>query len=133
MKVKNFVLFDNLFTEALMFFVKLHIPVKVSFPLEKCLKKFQEEEVAVRTARDNLVKKYGEIVVDKEGNPQAWDIAKASKENQDLFNKEIIELINMEFELPIDNRIEVSIKDLEKVNVSTEYLNKMSLLIDIKD
>lgn len=133
MKVKNFVLFDNVFTEALMFFVKLHIPVKVSFPLEKCLKRFQEESVSVNAARDNLVKKYGEIVVDKDGNPQAWDISKANKENQDLFSKEILELMNMEFELPVEDRIVVSVKDLEKVSISTEYLNKMRVLVDFRD
>lgn len=143
MKIKNFVLFDTVFIDALMTFVKLPIPMRASFPLDKCLKKFQEEEIAVKTARDNLVKKYGEVTYydandqipegASVGDPKGWDVSLASNKNQEMFSKEVTDLMNLEFDIHIDNKIKLSVSEIEDVKVSTSHINKIRLLIDFVD
>lgn len=113
-----------------MAFVKLPVSVKVSFPLEKCLKKFQEEDIIAKTARDGLIKKYGEVIFDKDGQVEGWSIDKAPKDRQEQFRSEISELANIEFDIPIESKLSMKISDFGDSKISSEHITKMRLLID---
>ncbi len=133
MKIRNAVLFDVNFIESLMHFTKLQLPIKVSYPLQKCLKLFQTEEVAVKASRDELIKKYGAPQMNEKEEAIGWDISKASKEDQEKFINEFNDLMGFEIELPIENKLVLKLANVENLNVSVEHLNSIGSLIDFQD
>lgn len=133
MKIKNGVLLNQNFVEALMHFSRLPLPIKVSFPLQKCLKVFQAEETPIRAAKDDLIKKYGEPILNESGESIGWNIGKASKQNQDKFMKELAEFMELEFEIPLEKKLELTIKDVEDLKISSDHLVSMELLVDFKE
>lgn len=143
MKIKNHVLLDTHFVDALMMFINLPLPAKASYPLSKCIKIFEKEEISVKTARNNLIKKYGEstFYTDSDiipegmsvGSQKGWDISKSSITNQQLYSEEFKKLMETEFEIEIDEKINISIDDISKIEVSAEHIDKISIIVDFKD
>lgn len=143
MKIKNYVLFDTVFIDALMAFANLPIPVKASYPLSKCLKIFHKEEVSLKTAKNNLIKKYGEETFYDEndilpegvkiGSQKGWDMTIAPIENQNAYNKEIYDLVNMEFDIDLEDKINLSLNDIGNLEVSAGHIDKISLIVEFTD
>lgn len=131
MKLSNSILLDNVFVEALKFFSKLHLPITISFMLDKCLEVMQKELEFVNKKREDLIKKYGVASTDERGT--SYDVFKSSPENQKSFVSEMNELLAIEFELPIEKKLEVSLKKIENIEISTEYVNKLKFLLDFKE
>lgn len=133
MKIKNGILLNNWFIDALSAFVKLPLPVRVSFPLQKCLKVFQAEEPSIRTAKEELVKKYGQPQYNDEKQLIGWDITKAKELDKQKFSEEFSALINIEFDIPLESKLELNIKEIEDLKVSSEHLMNIQELIIIKE
>lgn len=133
MKMKNGIMLNTNFVDALSNFIKLQLPIKVSFPLQKCLKVFQTENTSVLTAKDELIKKYGVPHYNDKDEIIGWDVNKAPKENRDNFVKEYIELSEFDFDLPLEKKLEVNVKDIEDLKISTEHLMLLEHLVDFKE
>jgi hypothetical protein len=129
MKLKNFVLLDNSFVEAMKYFSKQHIPIALAFSLDKCLDDMQKEMERVNKHRNELFKKYGNEKELENGEK----VVQVSPENIPAFTSEMNELINLEFEVPIDKKIGVSLSKLANLDISPEYLNKLKMLIEFKE
>jgi hypothetical protein len=134
MKLKNYVLFDKFFLETCFSLHKQDVPIRVSFPLKKLLEVFEKEEKVVTLSRDGLYKKYGNPVYKTVDEKEELEGYKISIDNQTIFQNEINDLINMEFEIPIENKIEIQVNDpkFENLNLSSEKILTLEKIFEFK-
>lgn len=132
MKIKNIVLLDKEFVDALVFFSKQLLPIAVSYMLDKCFPIIQKELESFNKSREDLIKAYAFATHNEDGSVN-YEMSRASQDNQKQFWSEFNDLIGIEFELPIENKLELSFKKVPDLVISSEYLNKLKVLIDFKE
>lgn len=134
MKLKNIALLDKEFLKTCMFIHKQDLPIKISYPLKKVIEILEKEEKTVETYKNDLIKKYGQTVLDESDNIIGYNVSKASKENQESYVKEMEELISIEFEIPIEKKFEIDINnDIYKdLQLSSEKITKLETLFEFK-
>lgn len=100
------------------------LPVKVAYKLSKVQKVVASESEKYQELRMKLVNKYGtkdeagELVVDEAGN------AKIDDENIEHLIKEMTELHEIEFELPL----KIKIDDLETIELTAYDMSVLEVL-----
>lgn len=130
MKIKNVVLLDKEFLKVCGEVHKMDIPMKISFPLRKIVEVLEIEEKRVENMKTELYKKYGNPIFENE-EIKGYEIVKDKVED---FSREFNDLCQFEFEIPIENKIEVDINDpsLKNLNISSEKIFKLELLFNFK-
>ena len=132
MKIKNMVLFDSNFIESLMKFTEMQLPIKISYSLKKCLNIFKTEENELKLHRDDLIKKYGTCITNDAGE-LIYDLNKSDKKSQESFFQEYNELMDLEVELPIEDKLSISLKDIENKFISAKHIVAIEPLIKIEE
>lgn len=103
------------------------LPIKASYAISKNLLKLEKEVEAYNLEREKLLKKYaekdeaGEIKADELGN------IKFIKKYKEKWNKEIIELLDIEVEVDI-HKFDLSV--LDNVEMSVQELMAIDFMIN---
>lgn len=102
------------------------LPIKVSYTISKNIKAIEEELKIYEEERQKLIKKYAEL--DKEGKPKVNDNGNyiIKQENQLDFNKEVLELLNIETDVNISK---IDLNALEGLKISPSELTSVNFLI----
>lgn len=102
------------------------LPIKISYTISKNIKAIEEELKIYEEERQKLIKKYAEL--DKEGKPKVNDngIYIIKQENQLDFNKEVLELLNIETDINISK---IDLNALEGLKISPLELTSVDFLI----
>ncbi len=132
MKIKNFFLIDKSFIDSLKYMTQVHLPITISFSLDKCFEVIEKELKHVENKRLEIYKRYA-IYVDLGEGKGHYTLEGVSGDNLNSFHQEMNELINIEFNIPIESKFQLSISKLKDVELSIEYLNKLKLLFDFKE
>lgn len=132
MKLKNYLVLDKLFIESINYFLKVPIPITVTFMLDKCLDVMSKELEKIEKHKLEIYKKYATISQNEKGDA-IYDIQQTSEENKMNFKKDMEELLNIEFEIPIENKFEINVSKVSNFDISYEYFNKLKNIIDFKN
>lgn len=132
MKLKNQIFLNDQFIQSVNKIASSRIPAISAFKLLKVIKVLEQENATFTTAKNNLIHKYG---TPKENGSVAID---PSSENYQEFAKEFQEIIDLEFEIPGDDKITISasqIKDQENKDIlfTVTELAVLSEIIELTD
>lgn len=103
------------------------LPIKISYTISKNIKAIEEELKIYEEERQKLIKKYAEL--DKEGKPKVNDNGNyvIKQENQLDFNKEVLELLDIETDINISK---VDLNALEGLKISPSELTSVNFMIE---
>lgn len=101
MKLKNYVLMNEDFIKLLGEFTSYKIKPTVAFTLLKLVKEMNVEKQNIDESRNALIKKHG---TEKDGS---FSIDKDDKEVIETFMKEYNEILKLDFELSITDKIDI--------------------------
>ncbi|HLR35958.1 MAG TPA: hypothetical protein VK071_11615 [Tissierellales bacterium] len=106
---------------------KEQLPIKISYTISKNIKIIEEELKIYEEERQKLIKKHAEL--DKEGKPKVNDNGNyiIKQENQLDFNKEVLELLNIETDV---NICKVDLNALDGLKISPLELTSIYFLIE---
>lgn len=102
MKLKNKLLYSNTFNSALGKILNQDVPVETGFQLNTLLDSMQKPQETLDKTRKGLVEKYCEL--DEKGNAKIEDnrVVFKDEESGEKFEKEFNDLMELEFEVPVD-------------------------------
>ena len=83
-------------------------------------------------SRDDLIKKYGTCITNDAGE-LIYDLNKSDKKSQESFFQEYNELMDLEVELPIEDKLSISLKDIENKFISAKHIVAIEPLIKIEE
>lgn len=119
MNFKNHMLFDNLYIDAFKKLLKMPFPANVALELIQTFKVMQEQQSNVFQVRDNLIETYS--------NVDNGTVRFENKEAEDTFNSEMNKLLELEFEVPLKNKIQLT----NSMTISAEEILKIKDILDI--
>jgi len=119
MNLKNIVVFNNPFLEAFQKLLRFPLPAGVSLKLVQTFKAISEQQSNVFQVRDNLLERYGKV---EKGKPIF-----NSKEDEQLFHTEMNNLLKLEFEVPINQKIKLT----DSINISGEEILLLKDILDV--
>lgn len=127
MKIKNGLLMEEDFMPAFEELLLKDLPAKQCLELAEALDDIAKKAMAVQRARRAIVEKYAQKGEDgqiksRKDNPDKIDFG--TKENEEKCAKEIVDLFNEEYDVPLSSKVTIKSSD-----VSTG--RKMLLLRDI--
>ena len=112
MKIKNDVMMEDDFIEALNWLAQRQMTVKECMTLVSASRKAQDHVITVQETRKALILKH--CLKDKDGNALSvgQKIQFASKEEENQATVAVTELLSQEFDFPIENKVKVSEDDV---------------------
>lgn len=119
MNLKNAIVFDNPFLDAFKKMLKFPLPAGVSLQLIQTFKAISEQQSNIFQVRDNLIERYGKI---ENGNPIF-----NSEEDEKSFMTEMNNLLKLEFEVPLKEKVELS----DSVNISGEEILLLKDILNV--
>lgn len=127
MKLKNYILINEGFIKLIGEFTSYRIKPTIAFTLLKLIKELNQEKQNIEDGRNNLIKKYGEET-EVEGKQQI-SIKNDDKVAIEAFSKEFNEILNLDFELSIENKIDMDCNEIFKHNKEKDAWEPVYLTI----
>jgi hypothetical protein len=121
MKLPNKIFFDQKFNSSLKKIINLDLPVKDSLALARLLHTMKSEGSIVAEIKDKLLAEYE---VTFEGNRM---IVKDPEKSSEFISK-VEELLNLEFEISLDNKIKLTPENCKGVISTSDILNLEPIL-----
>lgn len=101
-----------------------YFPAKISFIIQKNIKKLKELSQEIYTIRDNIVKNYGTLENEEEG------LFSFSEEVRGITQKELDDLLEVEQEV---NILKLKFKDIEDLEFTSNQMEALMFMIDEED
>src|SRR5690606_14244839 len=126
LKIKMSVSLDEVFVQVFAGFCMNKLPATAGYRLSQCVKAINAANHEGLIARDKVVKAYG---TPDEKNESLFTF---TPENQEKANAEIKEIAEIEVDMPIEEKVKISVSKLEdsKVNVSPFEFETLQTLVE---
>lgn len=129
MKVKNSIFFNEEFAPAFKKLLTFDFDAQTSIRLIKSVKVFDEQQYAVLTVRDNLIKQYSTKLEDGSNKIVNGEVYFNTPEDTKEFQTKFNDLLRDEFDIPLVAKLKLSDSHV----ISGAYLSALTDIIDMGD
>jgi len=115
-------------TEALRKLSEMDLPSKTSFKIMLIVKELDTYLKPFEEARNNLIKKHGTVIKDKDGKEtDQYKIDPSNPETIEVFNKEMTDLLNEEIELKSKK---IKIDEISDLKIKPKDLMQLEFIFE---
>lgn len=136
MKIKNAILLEEEFMKAFGELLQKEMPIKKCLEISECIESMEERVNVINRTRRAIVEKYavkdenGKIKI-QDGTQEKIDFGSAEKEAQCM--REIGELMNEDYELPLSEKIKIKSSEVSTPKKIYLLRNLIEVIEDPKE
>jgi len=128
MKVKNEIVFNDYFAKAFIKLLKCSFDAEISMQIVETFSKLNEQQKNVFAVRDSLLDRFACKGIDGKIKFTDGSISFKDKNSEEEFIAEMNKLLNLEFEIPLEEKITLD----KKIQISGEEILILKPVLNVK-